>query len=142
MGIRVKQVPEFGLTLIIWSGTVTREEVIEHYSRLTAADAGRRIIYLDPTLDRSGLDVASFPELRRIITAKFKELYGDTPVRSAIVRGGASVSEPDIDFWFRYAGVEIDYSNTPAGFPSFEAACEWLGLPDAACRAVREAIET
>lgn len=142
MGIRVKRLPELGLTLNVWSGAITREDLIDHYGSLTPADGGRRIAFLDPTVDLSSVGVAAIPELKRVVTSKFKEIYGDRPVLSAMVCG-AGPNRPLLDFWLRYTGGEGEASMSgPLVFESMQAACDWLGLPDEACKLVNAAVDS
>lgn len=142
MGIRTKQFPSYGLTLDIWSEPLTDEEIIAHFAELTAADADRRISFMDPTVDLSTTGIMSIPELMRTVASKVKELYVGRPMRSAIV-WGPEVNRSVVDFWLRYAWSGSERAaHAPLAFSSLEEACDWLELPAGAREAVAKAVQT
>jgi hypothetical protein len=139
MTIRVKRLPEFDLTLNVWTGKLTREDLIAHYNGLTAQEAGRRIAYLDPALDLSSVDVATIPGVTRLVAARLKALYGDKPVTSVVVAAPGSENARLFEAWFRYFAAE-GLSDGPVLKPGVKAASDWLGLPHDACEKIRAAI--
>ena len=68
MGILAKRFPEYGVTLQIFRGVITREAWMEYYAGFTATDASRFITYVCPSADLSKIDLASGPELKRVST--------------------------------------------------------------------------
>jgi hypothetical protein len=140
MGIRAKRLPEYGVTVVIWSGRLTLEELRRHFGALDAACTDRWINYWDPSVDLSGLDVARIPEVKRLLAGKLKELYGDKRAISAVVCDPA-LQDPFPGFWPSYASADHAYPAEVAAFPSLEAACAWLNLSDDGRRAVIDAVE-
>jgi hypothetical protein len=142
MAIRAKRLPEYGVTVVVWSGRLTVDEVRRHIGGLGAVctDANRWVQYWDRTADLSGLGVAVIPELKRLIAAKLKELYGDKHAVSAVVRAPA-MHDPFPEFWPSYASADQAYPAEVAAFPSLEAACAWLNLSEDGRRAVIDVVE-
>ena len=138
MSVRVEHFPEFGVTLVIYSGAVTPEVMLRFVDDLGPADAGPWINYLDPTLDLSGMDVAHIPVLRRALAAKLKALYGEGHIKTALVTA-SQVNELVLSFWPSYVGHDVEYPHEPTAFASLDAACDWLRLPETAHRALAEA---
>src|SRR5262249_25635317 len=71
---------------------------------------------------------------------KLKEVYGDKQVISAVVRAPGN-HELFPEFWPGYASADQAYPAKVKAFPSLEAACAWLNLPEDGRRAVIDAIE-
>jgi hypothetical protein len=136
--IRVERLPDYDVVLHLYSGAMAGGEVISHFRRLGASDAGRWIHYVEPNADMSCLDVACLPELKRAIADKKHELFGDEPSTSAIVYGSRT-NERFFTFWRSYAGYGEPHPRLPVLFTSLEAACEWLRLPRAGRQAVLSA---
>ena len=102
--------------------------------------SGRQIHYLDRSVDVSGLDVASIPALRRITTAKVREVCKDEPRFTALV-AAAPEAQQYLQLWCSYAAPEEGRQSVRAEFCTIKDACDWLGLSDAACNAVTAAVE-
>jgi len=143
MGIRAKPLPPYGVTVVVWSGRLTLQEIRRHVGALDAVctDANRWLNYWDPSADLSELDVAAIPEQKRLLAAKLRELYGDKRAISAIVRD-PGLHETFPEFWTAYASVDPAYPAEVKGFTTLEAACEWLNLPDDGRRAAIAAVES
>lgn len=135
MGVRVERFPEYGVTLCVFSGKITPEVVRRHFSSLEPDDVVRRINYADPTGDMSGVDVTIFPELKRVIAARLNALLAGKRGVSAVV-SDAKIDTLTLHFWASYVGQDSSFPVRVASFESLEAACAWLGLPEAGCRAV------
>jgi hypothetical protein len=141
MALRIRRLREHGVTVAVASGAVSPEDIMADLEALDPADAAPRWInYLDPTIDLSAVDVAFLPLMRRLAAAKMRELHGDGPLVAAWV------SPPDAEetfrrFWPNYTSNDDRYPAELAAFGSIEAACEWLGLSEAAREAVVEVIE-
>ena len=142
MGIRVERFPECDLTVFIVSTPHTSEEAIQFFEALDARAATRWLTYLDPTVDMSDVDVASFPTIKRTIAAKQKELFGDKPMVRAIVCGSRAAEQFFRRFWSSYVKTGEGPPAPPVLFEDLEAAFEWLALPMAARAAVAEAIKS
>jgi hypothetical protein len=140
VGVRLERYPEHGVTLEIFTGAITWKVLHEHLSLLREGDQAR-LLYFDPTVDTSRLDVAGFPEFRRATAARLKELNVEKALLAFVCAPGGS-NEQLLDFWCRYVQVDSLHPATPALFPSFQVACHWLSLPEAACRTLIEAVET
>jgi hypothetical protein len=138
MTLQLKRFPEFGVELHIRRGVFTGEDLIRHYRSLGPADALRWIYYFDETVETSGIKVADIPELKRTIAAKRKELFGDSPPSSALVCGPSA--KDFLEFWISLLAVGETPVPLPVLFPSIRAACEELGLPDAACAVLERAL--
>lgn len=134
MTIELKRYAEYGVTLMVFSGALTAEQLIGRFCELDGRDRGCWLSYFDPTVDLTGVDIAHLPPLKRMVAMKERELLGDARQRPrhAIVYGSA-VTEPFFRFWRSYAAAGDAHSITPGVFSNFEAACDWLGLPEAVC---------
>lgn len=141
MGVLLKRFPEFGVTLAIYSGAITAEVLVRQAEALTPADAGLWINYLDPTADMSGVDLAHIPAIKRALAAKLREIQGDEVAVSVLV-SASPLNEPFVRFWSSYVGLDGHYPAESVVFPSIEAACAWLDLPEAACEALLRAVRT
>jgi hypothetical protein len=139
MSVRVKPFPEFGVGLNIYSGTPTPDDIYRFAAELQRVEGARWLNYLDPTLDISGLDIAHIPMIKHVLAERLRALYGETPVRAAMVTASPA-NALLLDFWPRYVGRDVDYPTEAVAFPNLDAACAWLGLTEQACRAVAEAI--
>lgn len=142
MSIRVTQLPDYGVNLTVYAGRITRDEVLEHYRGLNAADAAcatRWISYFDPSVDLSELDPSNFPELKRVLTAKLVEIYGGRIVTAAMVCD-SRVNQPMLSFWRSYTASDAEHPADPGLFSSLKAACDWLGLSADAREAVGAAV--
>lgn len=134
MGIKLTRHPEYDVTLLIFSGPLKAEQMIEQFRALDKRDRGHWLSYFDTSADLTEVDIAHLPALRHIVAAKGKELFGDPPRRrcSAIVYC-STVTEQFFKFWRNYAAAGEAHPTTPGLFSSFKAACDWLGLPEGAC---------
>lgn len=140
MTIRVKLLSDHGVVVATLSGIVTPRDVIETIDRLPSASKRRIVLYVEPTADLSQLSITFIPEIRRAVADKLQELYGSEHSFTAWV------SEPGrnahfFDFWRRYLEVG-EHPALELLFPTLEAACDWLDLPEPARQAVSEEIET
>lgn len=140
MAIRTKRFPEYDLNLYVVSGTHTCEEAIRFFEGFGAHDAARALTYFGPTVDISGLDVASLPKLKHTIAAKQAEIFEGRPKPSVVVCS-SSTEEAFFNFWGCYAKTGEDRPIAPLLFRTIEAACEWLELPETACDALVEAVK-
>jgi hypothetical protein len=140
MALELKRFPEFGVELHIRRGAFNSEDLIRYFQSLGPADALRCwIFYYDATAETAGLDLGHIPALKRIITAKKTELFGDRPPMAAIVYG-PGVNREFFEFWTRLLTAGEQPSAAPKLFPTLRAACEGLKLPDAACEALERAV--
>jgi hypothetical protein len=140
MGIVVKRLPEYGLTLDVWRGTVTADEIIGHFEGMTAAEAGLRLSFIDPAATLYAMDIAHIPAVKRAADRLLNELYADRPVTSAIVCTPGQ-NRPVIEFWRRYAWPDPEEGRHAVVFSSLDEAFDWLGLPEAARQKVIETLE-
>lgn len=140
MTIRVKLLSDHGVVVAILSGIVTPTDVIETIDRLPSANKRRIVLYVEPTADLSQLSVTFIPEIRRAVADKLRELYGNENSFTAwICEPGSNVHF--FDFWCRYLEVG-EHPALELLFPTLEAACDWLDLPEPTRQAVSEEIET
>jgi hypothetical protein len=140
MALELKRFPEFGVELHIKRGAFTSEDIIRYFRSLGPADALRWIYYYDTTAETSGLDLGHIPELRRTVMAKRKELFGDRPPPAPAVVCGPGGNREFFEFWARLVASGEPPAPAPLIFPTLRAACEGLGLPDAACEALERAV--
>jgi hypothetical protein len=138
MCVRFKHFPEFGVTLNVYSGTLTSDVMMRWVDRLEPIEWTRWINYLDPKLDLSGWDIAHFAAVRRALAAKLTELHGDAHLDSALV-SASPAHEFFLRFWPSYVGRDVHYPTKPVAFTSLEGACKWLGLPEGALTVLAEA---
>lgn len=138
MGIRTKLLSEHGVFVGIFSGTVTSEELRDYIDQFPTEKC-LFLTYVEPNADVSQANVAAIPELRRAVSAKVSEHDHGQGFSAWVCEPGAN--EPYLEFWRRYREVG-EHPAPPALFHTIEAACDWLGLPEAGRQAVIEAIET
>lgn len=141
MCVRVQRFPQFGVTLNIFSGALTHDAMMRFIDQIEPADGARWINYLDPTLDVSALDVARTATRKRALAARLHALHSAAPVRSALVCASPTkTNELVVEFWPRYVALDEHYPAEPAAFPTLEAACAWLELPQGACEVLSDAV--
>ena len=140
MGIQAKRFPEYDVILQIFRGEITREVWMAYYADFSATDADRFVTYIDPLADLSKLDVASGPELKRVVAARLREVYGDKPVVSILVPG-AEAQEAYLQFWRDFEKAGETHPAASVVVPDLQKACELLGLPDEAWKRLAAAIE-
>lgn len=131
MGVRLKRYPEYGVTLLMFSGAFNADEMIGQFQALDNRDRGIWLGYYDATANPSSVDLAHLPELKRTIVAKEKELFDDVKRRNAVVCCSAFTKQ-FFRFWSDYAGTGDEHPVTPPVFSDFRTACDWLGLPEEA----------
>jgi len=140
MGILAKRFPEYGVTLQIFRGVITREAWMEYYAGFTATDASRFITYVCPSADLSKIDLASGPELKRVVAAKLREFFGDEPVVSILVRT-SDEHEPYLRFWCGFERAGDKHPAQSVLVADFKEACALLELPDDAWKRLAAAVE-
>lgn len=141
MPTRKTHFPEYGLSLFVLVGKHTVEEAIGLFQGLGSSDASRWITYCDPSVDMPEQSVCRFPEVKRTIAAKRKEIFGDRPQAWAVV-ATSRVNQDFFNFWRSFAEASEQPEAAPRLFSTLDAACEWLGLPETARQAVIEAATT
>lgn len=141
MVVHVTRLDDYGVNLTVYSGRITLEDALAHYRSLPASHAinPRWISYFDPSADLSELSVAAFPEMKRALGAKLVEIYGDRPVKAAMVCD-SRLNHPIISMWRSFLSGGAGQPAAPGLFSSLKAACEWLGLPEAARDALAAAV--
>jgi hypothetical protein len=140
MGILAKRFPEYGVTLQIFRGEITRESWLEYYADFTAAAADRFVTYICPSADLSRMDLASGPELKRMVAGKLRAVFGDAPVVSILVRA-THEHEPYLKFWCDFERVGEPHPAASVIVSHFKEACSLLGLPDDAWKRLAAAVE-
>jgi hypothetical protein len=141
MGIRVRRFPEHDLTLYVVTAPHTAEEAVRFFQGLDARDATRWLTYFDPTVDMSGLDVASIPRLKRVLAAKIEKLFPDKrPVRAIVCASGAA-EQFFRTFWRSYLETGDTRPGEPGLFNNLEAAYDWLGLPETVRAAIAHVVD-
>jgi hypothetical protein len=140
MALELKRFPEFGVELHIKRGAFTGEDIIRYFRSLGPADALRWIYYCEKTAETSGLDLGHIPELKRTVMAKRKELFGDRPPPASAVVCGPGANREFFEFWTKLLASVEPPAPALLLFPTLRAACEGLGLPDAAYEALERAV--
>lgn len=141
MGINITRHPEYGVTLLTFSGKLGIGDFVELCDKLDQRDRGRWLSYCDSTLDTTGIDVAHIPELKRVVALKQSEIFPERPPPNAIVYSSAA-GEAFTRFWQKYTLAGNFHPMTPTVFSDFNAACNWLGLPQGACRKFEAEVES
>jgi len=139
MGVRLERLPEYGVTLEIFTGALTPELLFGRLRALREGDGARWILYIDPSVDLSRVDIASIPELKRANAARLKALNIDDP-RIAFVCDPGEHERETFDFWLRYVQLRHEHPGSQELFRTLAEACAWLGLPEGACGAARGAV--
>jgi hypothetical protein len=140
MGVRLQRLAEYGVTQEVFTGVLTPELLIGRLGALREGDGALWIIYIDPTVDLSRVDIASIPQLKRANAVRLEALNIDDP-RIAFVCDPREHELPSLEFWLRYVQLRHEHPGSQELFPSLKAACNWLDLPQAARKALTEAIE-
>jgi hypothetical protein len=128
--IRVTRLPEFGVNMSVYSGPVSRAELVAHYGSIDVEDAAsgdRWISYFDSTADLSQLDVAAIGELRRLTATTLAQAYRGRTLRVAIVCKSA-VNGPVLSTWRSYLAADPSHPSDLRLFWSLKDACDWLDL--------------
>jgi len=134
--------PQHDLTLHLVHGTLTSADVSQYFRSLNSSCCATRWLhYFDPTADMAQIDIASVPELRRIIAETRKELFGDHPKPFAVVCASEGSQQYFFGFWLKYFSGPDAQAENLCCFRSLEAAYDWLELPQASRAAVAGAIE-
>ena len=131
MTFELKRYPELGITLIMFSGDVSVDDVIKLFGSLDNRDAGRWLTYCDPTVTTGALGVDVVPRLKQLIADKQSAIFDGAYPRNAMVYASRA-GEEFLIFWQRYTLTGDVHPMTPAIFSDFKAACDWLGLSEAA----------
>lgn len=142
MGIVRVRLPAHKLTLAIYTGRISREALLDYYREVNPEDpasAAASITYIDPDADMSGLDLAAFTELKRILAPKVKVL-AQTPGFHCIIVCNSAQCDAIVRFWRAYLVRDSSYATPPIFFPDVLQACKWLELPQSACDAAEAAI--
>jgi hypothetical protein len=140
MGILAKRFPEYGVVLQIFRGVITRELWMAYYAGFAAAHADRFVTYVCPSADLSTIDLASGPELKRVVAAKLREVFGDAPVVSIFVRTSME-QDPYLNFWCGFERAGDKHPAESVIVSDFKAAGDLLGLPDGAWERLAAAVE-
>jgi hypothetical protein len=139
MGVRLERFPEYGVTLEIFTGVITRELLFGRLAALREGDGALWIIYIDPTVDLSQVDIVTISKLKRANAVRLSELNIDDP-KIAFV---CDQNESDLitfEFWLRYVQLRHEHPGSQELFPTLAEACDWLDLPQAACTTLTEAV--
>lgn len=143
MGIRLTRFPGYGFTMETFSGVITPDHLFNRLSALREGDLARWVGYFDPTADLTLLDVATLANLRRAHAVRQRELDVDKSLQ-AFVCGQGPNEGPNkhvVEFWCRFVQAGGEHRIAAALFPSLEAACDWMRLPEGAHQALTEQIE-
>jgi hypothetical protein len=139
MTIRHRHFPELGVTINVFQGALTLDEMLAFVGRLDRVAWRRSINYLDPSLDLSGVKVPDFPVIKRALADKLTEIHGETHLHYALV-SAAPAHEFFLHFWPEYVGREVRYPVEVEAVPTLKAACERLGLPGETYEALSQAV--
>jgi hypothetical protein len=139
MDFRFTHFPEYGITLNVFAGNLTREAMMEFIGQIEPVGWRCWIDYLDPTLDMTGVVAEDYPVIRRTLADRLHAIYGEAHLYSALV-SGSPAHEFFLDFWPRYVGADILCPVEIVAAPTVEAACEGLRLPEDASDAIMKAI--
>jgi hypothetical protein len=139
MDIWFKHFPEFGVTLNVFGGRLTRETMMQFVDRLEPIAWKRWVNYLQPTLDLSDLTAEDFRDIKRALAEKLGELHGDVHLYSVMASDEPS-NEAFLRFWPGYIDYDLQYQVKSASVPTLKAACDRLGLPVEAFEALCEAV--
>jgi hypothetical protein len=131
MGITLKRFQSPPLNLLIYSGTVNRQMVLDFYPNIdpnNPANANPWLTYMPDDVDISELDLMVFVELKRALEPILKALTPDKPLVSALMTGSRT-NAAILNLWRGYVGRDPQYNSEPTVFSSLAAAFDHLGLP-------------
>lgn len=131
MSVKLNRYPEYGVTLFVFSGALGVDDVALLCHMLDSRDCEKWLSYFDPTSDFSGIAVGQLPELKRALEKCQVEACGGVRQPNAMVVV-SSAGENFARFWREYTLIGSVNPMTPTVFSDFRAACDWLGLPEAA----------
>jgi hypothetical protein len=132
--------PEFGVTLNVFGGALTRDEIMQFMDRLEPIPSRRWVNYLEPSLDLSNLRPEDFSVIKRALAGKLTELHGEAHLSSVLVSAAPQSHEIFLRFWPSLLGYDVLHPVKTAAVPTFRAACDRLGLPGGACEALKAAV--
>jgi hypothetical protein len=130
---RLRRFPEYGVTLIIFSGKIKDGETAELISTLDERDRACRVSYFSGDVEVGDV-IADMSHVRKVLTDKQIELSGG---RLAFVYE-STAAEEYLGFLEKYWSMGEVRPTIPKVFSSLKAACDWLELPDGACEALTE----
>ena len=140
MGVRLQRFPEYGVTLEVFTGVITPELLFGRLRALREGDGARWIIYIDPTVDLSRVDIATIPELKNANAARLKALKIEDPRIAFVCDPGECENDLTFEFWLRYVQLRHEHPGAQQVFSTLAEACDWLDLPQAARTRLAEAI--
>jgi hypothetical protein len=142
MGIALVRFPAYEMNLVIFTGSITGDELVRFCSELDSDDpthAPRWLTYVDETADFSSLPVTAFPQAKHVAIPIVKQHTERPGYRSAVVCTSGQCGMIT-DFWRAYVQRDPEYVSHPGFFADLKDACDWLKLPDSGCEAIAEAI--
>lgn len=127
MAIRLKRFPDDRLDFSVYSGVVTVEQALRHFTKLDAS--ANWLSYFDATADLSAIDLGHYPALKRGLIAKEAERDSDE-LRWCLLVNAAPINDEFVRFWSAYAAEGIAHPHQRDLCPTLAAAFDRLQLPD------------
>jgi hypothetical protein len=90
-------------------------------------------------VDLSQVDIATIPKLKRANAARLEALNIEDPWIAFVCNPGEN--ELTFEFWLRYVQLRHEHPGSQELFETVAEAYDWLDLPEAARKAVTEAVE-
>jgi hypothetical protein len=142
VGIARVRLPAHNLNLSIYSGHISRQDLLDYYSEVDANNPALdapHITYLAPDTDLTRLDLTAFVQLKQTLAPKVKVL-AQCPAFRCVAVCSTEQCEMIVRFWRAYLMRDPTYPSPPAFFRDLQDACGWLKLPASAYAAAKAAI--
>ena len=118
-----------GANLMIFSGEVTRDELLRQFGDIDEAEAASSNHWLIVDMGHADISDLSFDvlaQLKAVMEPKMKVMKARAPFDVAIVCT-TPFNKPIYQTWTSFVGGDKDYPSNPLVLASLKAACDHLG---------------
>ena len=133
MPVTQKRAARSGANLMIFSGRVTREELLQQFGGIDEADPASSdnwLIVDNQNTNNTDLDLAALSELKTILGPKMMVMKARRPFDVAIVCQW-DFNAPIYLTWKSFVAQDEGYPSAPMFFSNLQAACSRLGYEGA-----------
>ena len=142
MPVIIGSIEDLGLNYLIFTGSVSRDDLQQFPGRLTRSgymSGVDWVVYFDPNADLSDVDAACLFDLKKelaIVISAFHDA-GDLNVLLLLNSNDDVVAQS----WWTLVGTDPDYPTNPLLAKDFSAAAYMFGLTEAQCQIAKRRIE-
>ncbi len=139
MGVRIIPIEEHRITLVVWTGKVTSEDLLKVPAYVDETPHPMNFAWLNlvtATADFTDTALAAFAELKnRTMEAVERRGRPQDLIRTAVVIA-SKVNSPILGVWRTFVSNDPDYPSSPKLCADLDDACAWIGADSEAKRAV------